>query len=396
MRQRVIIKWGVSSYFAWGIFGLNLAMNWEADPDVEPVCGVPIPPDQLALDPLRRSVLAPFLDRSAVLGQQIQAMRNVWCEADSPVLLALNVDFQNPPDANGVCLIGRPSVGVVVFESASLAPDAVARAEKLPAIVAASEWNRRVMQAHGLTQVRTLLQGIDPTLFHPAPGSGVLGDRFCVFSGGKLEFRKAQDIVLAAFAIFARRHPDALLVTAWQSPWPQVAATLNQSHLVSDIVFTPEGAVDVTGWAVANGVPPGQVIDLGRIPNGQMAWVLREMDVAVFPNRCEGGTNQVAMECMACGVPVVLAQNTGHLDLIEDDNCYRLEHQGEVAGVGAGFAEISGWGESNVDELVERLEEVFADHTGAAQRGRQGALKLADFTWARTASQMKQVVLGQC
>jgi hypothetical protein len=170
MRQRVIIKWRVSSFFAWGIFGLNLAINWEDDPDIEPICGVPIPPQQLSLDPLRRSMLAPFLVRSAVLEQQIQAMRNVWCEAAAPVLLALNADFENPPDANGVCLIGRPSVGVVVFETALLTESAVNRARQLPTVVAASDWNRRVMQAHGLHHVHTVLQGIDPTLFHPAPG----------------------------------------------------------------------------------------------------------------------------------------------------------------------------------------------------------------------------------
>jgi glycosyltransferase involved in cell wall biosynthesis len=221
-----------------------------------------------------------------------------------------------------------------------------------------------------------------------------MGDRFCVFSGGKPEFRKGQDIVLAAFAIFARCHPEALLVTAWHSPWPQVAATLNRSALINDVVFASDGCIDVTGWAVANGVDARQVIDLGRVPNAQMGTVLREMDVAVFPNRCEGGTNQVAMECMACAVPVVLSQNTGHLDLIEDDNCYRLEIQGEVDGAGAAFANVSGWGESSVEELVERLEEVFADRTVARRRGRQGALKLADLTWARTAAQMKQVVLA--
>ena len=44
--------------------------------------------------------------------------------------------------------------------------------------------------------------------------------------------------------------------------------------------------------------------------------VLRRADVALFPNRCEGGTNLVAMEAAAVGVPVVLSANTGHLDVI--------------------------------------------------------------------------------
>jgi glycosyltransferase involved in cell wall biosynthesis len=137
-----------------------------------------------------------------------------------------------------------------------------------------------------------------------------------VFSGGKLELRKGQDLALAAFRAFHRRHPEALLLTAWHSPW---------SDLMNDAVAHPglipprataEGVPDVVGWAVANGVPPDAVIAIGPTPNIAMPHVIREADVALFPNRAEGGTNLVAMECMACGIPTILSANTGHLDLL--------------------------------------------------------------------------------
>ena len=47
-----------------------------------------------------------------------------------------------------------------------------------------------------------------------------------------------------------------------------------------------------------------------------MASLLKQSDLAVFPNRCEGGTNLVAMEAIACGIPTVLSANSGHLDLM--------------------------------------------------------------------------------
>jgi glycosyltransferase involved in cell wall biosynthesis len=396
MRQRVVIKWGISSFFAWGIFGLNLALHWAEDADIEPVAGCHIAPETISVDPLRRRTLDNFIDLSAAFERQLQAMSNVYCEAHLPVLVALNADFQNLPDARGNYLVGQPTVGVVVFETAQLDADAVARARRLPVIVAASDWNRRVMLAHGLANVVTVLQGVDPTLFHPAPTSGLFGNRFCIFSGGKLEYRKGQDIVLAAFRRFASRHPEALLVTLWQSPWPQVARTLDCSSLVAPVPVFEDGRVDVLGWAAANGIDTRQVLDLGTIPNAQMAMVLREMDVAAFPNRCEGGTNQVAMECMACGVPVILSENTGHLDLIDDDNCYPLHAQTPLAGIGAGFGAVPGWGETDVDELDDVLERVFVDREAAEQRGRRAAETLSDLTWARTAGRMKQVVLAHC
>jgi glycosyltransferase involved in cell wall biosynthesis len=396
MRQTIAIKWGISSFFAWGLFGLNLALQWVRDRDVEPLCASPMDPASLAIDPLRCHLLAPFFDLSARFTGQIEPMRDVECTAHMPMLLAFNGDFANPPNAQGVRLSGHPSVGVVVFETARLRADAVARAAALPVIVAASEWNRQVMVAHGLCDVVTVLQGVDPSLFHPAPASGLFGDRFCIFSGGKLEYRKGQDIVLAAFARFSARHADALLITAWQSPWPQVAVSLDRSGLAAPVPPVSGGKIDIAQWVSASDVDASRVIDLGTIPNAQMAMVLREMDVAVFPNRCEGGTNQVAMECMACGVPVVLSANTGHLDLIDDDVCFALTRQDSLAGDEAGFADVPGWGESSVDELVECLERVFADRAGARARGRQAARRLTDLSWAHTAVGIKQVVLSRC
>jgi glycosyltransferase involved in cell wall biosynthesis len=121
--------------------------------------------------------------------------------------------------------------------------------------------------------------------------------------------------------------------------------------------------------------------------------VLREMDVALFTNRAEGGTNLVAMECMACGVPTILSRNTGHIDLIEDDNCYPLNQQGELAGFEAGSLGVPGWGESDVDEVVEALERVYAHRAEARERGLRGAADIGRYSWAKTAREMKAIVL---
>jgi len=137
------------------------------------------------------------------------------------------------------------------------------------------------------------------------------------------------------------------------------------------------------------------VLDLGAVPNAMMPQVLREMDIAVFPNRSEGGTNLVAMECMACAVPTILSTNTGHLDLVEDDACFPLQIQRPVAGLGAGVGGTPGWGESNIEEIVSALEQAYADRAESRKRGERGAAKLAGFTWARTAQAMKDIVLSQ-
>lgn len=393
MRRRAVIHWGISSFFGWGVYGLNLALHWSRDPAIEPLCSMPVSDGQIAIDALRRRTLEPFVRASAELQQKLARFAGGRATLDGPLLAALGNDFAVVRAPGNVTIAGSPTIGVVFFEVAPLAPEVLARARSLPLIVAGSTWNERVLRAQGVENVTTVIQGVDPTLFHPAPRSNLFRDRFLVFSGGKLELRKGQDLVVAAFRRFAASHPDALLVTAWHSPWPQFARTLDQSGRAAPVVFTGD-KVDVPAWAAANGLAPGSVVDLGAVPNALMPPILREMDVALFPNRSEGGTNLVAMECMACGVPVILSRNTGHLDLIDGDNCFPLDRQAAMGGAGAGVGDVPGWGESDVDEIVGALETAYTDREEARRRGRRGAETLAGLSWARTAAAMRDIVLS--
>lgn len=395
MRQRAIINWGISSFFGWGVYGLNLALAWADDPAIEGLSAIPISPDAVAVDPLRKRALEPFFAASRGLVDQLAAVAGSRTAVDVPVLAALGNDFKMTPAAHGVHLGGNPDIGVVFFEIPQLDAETIERAKGFRRIVCGSTWNEKILREYGLDNVTTVIQGIDPTQFHPASRGRVMGGKFKIFSGGKLELRKGQDIVMDAFAKFAKRHPDAVLVTAWHSPWPQFARTLDISGRAAPVVFGDDGKVDVAAWAAANGIPSHQIMDLGAVPNAQMPALLREMDVALFPNRSEGGTNLVAMECMAAGVPTILSANTGHLDLIEPDVCYPLWNQTAVSGFGAGVGNTAGWGDSSTEEVLALLEQVYADRFEAERRGLAGARKLAEFTWGRTARAMRDIVLSE-
>ncbi|MFC3070337.1 glycosyltransferase family 4 protein [Phenylobacterium soli] len=392
MRRTLVINWNLTSFHGWGIYGLNLALNLANDPDLQVVPAHEISQKMLALDPLSQMALEPTIRAASQLVRQLAANAGQEGQSTGPMLHALTAELVSSPAAHNVRLRGKPNLAVLFLETDRLPADAVARGHDYDRIVAGSTWNEELLRAHGLEKITTVLQGVDPALFHPAPRRGFLSDRFLVFSGGKLERRKGQDIALAAFKIFAERHPDALLVTAWHSPFPHVARTVDASGLAAPVRFRPDGAVDAFGWAVANGVRENQILDIGLVPNAAMPQILREMDVALFPNRCEGGTNLVAMEAMACGVPAILSRNTGHLDLIEEGNCYVLERQGPVKGEGVERPELSGWRESDVDEAVEALEAAYQDREEARRRGLAGAATLSRLTWAATAQGVKAAV----
>ncbi|HEX7241539.1 MAG TPA: tetratricopeptide repeat protein, partial [Longimicrobiaceae bacterium] len=371
------IDWELGATSGWGVYGTNLALHALRRGDLLPV---PLSaPDLRAMNPLQRRLLEPALEAHRSAAEQLERAGG-GARAHFTLLRALGNGLRGSvPDGR---LAGRREVGVVFFEDTALDRAAVERGRRYARVVAGSTWNAEVLRAAGVEEVVVALQGIDPTVFHPAPRSGVLGDRFVVFSGGKLEYRKGQDLVVAAFREIRRRHPEALLVTAWHNHWPRSMAEVPlRGHVRGTPAVDASGRLDVTGWLAANGVPADAVLDLGLAPNAQMGALLREADVALFPNRCEGGTNLVAMECMASGVPVVLSANTGHLDLVDDRRCFALRDQRPALPT-AQFAGTEGWGESSVEEMVDALEAVYADRAEAARRAAEAALFMRDFAWS--------------
>lgn len=391
--KSIAIGWEVGVESGWGTYGMNLAIEAQkrgVRPDLFFVSST------LTLDPLRRRVIAQPLARAA-LNRRMVDLQDSY-EHGAPVLHALGDDLGIAGYA--ARLRGAPDVGVVFFECGTLTPEAVEAGRRLRLIITGSSWNQQVMARHGLTNTALCLQGVDPGLFHPAPTEKLFSDRFVVFSGGKLEYRKGQDLVVAAFKIFQQRHPDALLVTAWANLWPEGMKMLARSPHVQGIpAVRADRSLAVDAWLTENGLPASSFIDLGGMPNLQVPQVLRQADVGLFPNRCEGGTNLVAMEAMACGLPVILSNNTGHSDLIAEDHgdptCWSLDMQlplGELTG-DSFFAD---WGESAVDEIVAVLEKAYQDQAERARRGAAAARFMQSWSWAQRIGELLKAVDAVC
>ena len=236
-------------------------------------------------------------------------------EYDFPVFHALG---NNMVGCSGFSS-GHPDIAFAVFEDVGTAEAARRDAEGFDAIVTASVWNRDVLRRYGVES--TLIhQGIDADLFQPAPKQRLFGERPTVFSGGKLEYRKGQDQVVAAFRKLLETEPDALLVTAWHNHWPIVPFT-DSPH----VDWTP-GRTDlnlVNNWLEYHGIPERNRAVFGAIENCRLPDILHSCDVAVFPSRAEGGTNMCAMECMAAGIPTLISDSTGHKDL-PSECCLRM------------------------------------------------------------------------
>jgi len=373
------LNWNLSELHGWGLVGVHTAL-YLLDNGVPPL--LLAPPALDSMRPAVRQRIEPLVEdqrRMAALMEQADG-HPLYCPGHD-VLCALGRDFV--PAIQEQTVLGVRTIGVIAGEETSLSDAVIERARGYEKIVIHSSYMYKLLRLRGLSRVGLAFQGVDPTEFSPGPRQGWFAGRFAIFSGGKLEFRKGQDIVLAAFRRFHQRHPDALLVTAWGNIWPGTGLNMAESPHCPAPPRIADGALLVEQWALENGLAPGSFVNVGLRPRDGMAALIRECDLAVFPNRCEAGTNLVAMETMACGVPCILSANTGHMDLIAPDRCYALEQQQPVP-------DHDGtrlwWGESSVEELVAAMEHAYTHREEAAARGAAGAaFILGERTWANFA-----------
>ena len=361
--QNIGISWQLSDRHGWGVFGLHLALNLIKDGPCSPLLFAE--PDFIGIPEETTNKLRSYLYDPTNFSDLLEK---------TTLLHSLGNAFKENPATSD--LRGRANVAFAFFEDVCFDETAIARANAWDRLLVGSTWNRDVCLELGLSKVEFVSQGIDINHFFPAPKQGVPSGRFVVYSGGKLEHRKGQDLVLAAFKIFHAKYPDSILVTAWQNSWIESAVTISRSPLI----HTPpeqaaDGQIKMTEWAASNGIDKHSFVDLGWVSNARLPAILREVDVALFPSRCEGGTNLAAMEAMASGVACVLSKNTGHLDLIDGENCYALDKQSEIPLLPAY------WRESNVDEIVEKLEQAYIDKEGREQRAQRGAASMKHLSW---------------
>ncbi|MGB3404031.1 MAG: glycosyltransferase family 4 protein [Microcoleaceae cyanobacterium] len=365
-----MISWPLTVGTGWGIYGTNLTLELLKTPTYQPIL----------LAGLSNLELMPQTQQQQ-LKAVLSSQSSIHQPLDFPILCALGNQFNT---SEFVANLKSPQkIGLIFFEDTHFTPEAINVAKTYKQIITGSTWNTTILKQYGLTEVYTIFQGINPTLFYPAPKTGKFANRFVIFSGGKLEYRKGQDIVIAAFKAFHRRHPDAVLVTMWHNYWPQFMQGLEQAGYVVGIpAVTTEGQLQVQEWLIKNGIPSDAVVDAGLIPNHLTPQLLRDVDVAVFTNRGEGGTNLVAMECLACGIPTILSANTGHLDLIHPQHCYPLQQQSAVTPMPP-YSGVEGWGESDVEEVVETLEQVYQNRSEAQSRGAAAVRWMEDWTWEK-------------
>ena len=354
----VIINFAADAYTGWGAVGMAWAGLLE--PEYQPLFGtIPTFGHFVGMDPLRWQTIERAIQRS-----------QSWQYTPECILVdPIGNDLKGPSEVPVQCRIGR-----VIIEKAEL-KYAMDRLAKYDALLTGSTWNQERLEAATGRTVKVINEGIDPGVFCPGNKSGWTRT-FNIFSSGKVEFRKAQDVTLMAFKRFSARHPEARLITLWNSPFSDLGNGY-KGIAEAPLWLDDQGKLNVKRWAHDNGVDPDTVLELGNIPNFALPQVLREMDVMLAPTRVESCTSLPVKEAMACGIPVIYAHHSGMRDLggrgIPLEECRPIQASSEY------FFPLADWEwyEPDLEEIDSKLEWVYEDRAAFREQA------LLESAWIR-------------
>ena len=213
--------------------------------------------------------------------------------------------------------------------------------------------------------------GIDEALFNPdvAPAS-VDTDRGFSFLQWSFPWlhEKGFDVALDAFcAEFTARDDVALIL---KSPYceghtEKLVALVEEHRSKSDA--------------------PGILLDTSDIPLPERPGFYTACDCYVHPTRAEG-FGMTMLEAMACGLPVIATDWSGHTDFCTDQNSYPLKHKEITPARTDSGAVTRYFAEPDVEHLRELMRHVFENREEAKQKGIRASWEARkDWTWTAAA-----------
>lgn len=394
-----LIDWPLTPYTGWGNYGIQLTQAL-----LEQGSFAPLPTCENLhtsfCDPLWLAHLRQLEQQSAPIREQLKALPQGH-------QLSTSADICLTALGNGIALPrfqARRQVGVTFFERTHFAPAELERLKAYNLVVAGSRWNAQLLSTSAPCPVALVHQGVDFSRFNPAPVPRLLNRSLVVFSGGKLEARKGQDIVIAAFRKLLVTHPDALLMVAWGNVGGVAQQTIGAAPHVDGVPECGDSSTKaLADWLNANGIPMANLVVLPNVVNLQLPSLIKQADIAVFVSRCEGGTNLMAMETLACGIPTVLSANTGHLDLLDGS----IPHAIPVGMDGIGNVSpqltaayggdpVGMWGETDPDELLRVwLRLAAGDRQNLRISCFDGIHSMAHWSWKSSMERLMNVLHAQ-
>ncbi len=285
---------------------------------------------------------------------------------------------------------GDENYGYTFFEN-ELNINSLRNAKKFDLVIGGSKWNQEKLLEVGIENSDYLIQGIDPEVFYPVEEKKD-ESLFVIFSGGKFELRKGQDLVLRAFKALQDKYKDIVLINAWYNMWPQ---SMELFHYAPTFNYENKGQTwqeKMKHIYEINGIDSSRIITLDIVPNKKLREIYAKTDIGVFPNRCEGGTNLVLMEYMATGKPVIGAYNTGQRDVLDENHALLIKEHKPFKLYSNDQTLWADWFDPDLDELIAHIEYAYHHRGEIRQLGKNAGEFMKNFTWENTAKRLVEIV----
>lgn len=286
-------------------------------------------------------------------------------------------------------LRGAKNVGYTFFEN-ELNDLSVVNSKKYEMVLGGSSWNKEKMIEKGISNAGVLIQGIDPEVFYPVEEK-LNEDFFIIFSGGKFELRKGQDLVLKAVKIMQEKYNNVILVNAWYNMWPKTMDLMSRSTYIKYERNSDNYLEVMNNLYSLNGLDKNRIFTYELINNKELRNFYSQTDIGLFPNRCEGGTNLVLMEYMACAKPVIASYNSGHKDILTQNNSLMLTEMAEDK-LYFNNNLWADWEEPSLDEIISKLEYAYHNRSAIRQIGKNAGEFMKKFTWTDTAKELIKII----
>ncbi len=373
------------SNFGWGVCGKYLVKEISDITDVKYIT------ESFGVNDIGEEYEFYFLKSKLISEAEAREINNgATRQVEGPILQAIGNQTLMPwgPEIKGTF-----KAGYTFFEENILQQEYIQNGKNnFDVVITGSKWCEEVLRDHGLDNVRTVIQGIDPQIFNPYHSEKeIFKDRFVVFSGGKFEIRKGQDIVIKAYKVLQDRHKDVMLVNAWFNMWGDSMNTMAVSPHIKYEVKSKDYKTVMNKILQDNGIDTRRVVTMLPRPNAIMAKIYKNTDIGLFPNRCEGGTNLVLMEYMACRKPVIASYSSGHRDVINKDNSIMIENMKQID-INRGDTRIAVWDDPDLDETISHLEWAYQHRDELSSYGLQAGNDLKELTWKKSAEKFVEIV----
>ena len=369
--------------FGWGVCGKYLVKELSEFVEVKYIT------EQFSINDIGDEMEFHFLKSKFVEETEPNRINTVK-QVNSPVLQAIANQTLLPW---GVDLKGSFKAGYTFFEENILLPEYIQNGRTYyDIVVTGSKWCEEVLRSHGLETVTTVIQGIDPQIFNPSySDKEFFKDRFVVFSGGKFELRKGHDLVIKAYKVLQDRYQDVILVNSWFNMWSDSMNTMSASPYIKFELSSTDYVTAMSKILQDNGIDLNRVITMVPRPNTAMARIYKNTDVGLFPNRCEGGTNLVLMEYMACGKPAIASYNSGHKDILSPKNSIMIEKK-KPMNINRNGKTVAAWDDPDLEETVSHLDWAYHHREELKDLGEQAGKDIGQHTWKKSAESFFKIL----